>query len=290
MGQLLRADPQHNMWSKKLRLDIISDDEKKKIIQGEICQIEKSMRVVLAKKDGEIWENKLAISAVARENKELQKQLLETEKEINEQKGELADCYGIIEQKDEEIGNIHEEKNKKESEFNECKKTYQENYESYHEMLVKREMELSILQTELTQSRNKVKEVASSSKANEEKQTKKLSFEKDRTNNLENSFIVASTLFFDKQFMLEYNLVLEEEKNVSEIETEIKKCEIMEKINAEFKEESDQLLSRNNQLGVEIKRLNDVRKQLDETNFKYVSELKIEKQEHKSTKHKLEDE
>ena len=64
----MRADPQHNMLSKKLRLDIISDDEKKKIIQAEICQIEKSMRVVLAKKDREIWESKLAISAVAREN------------------------------------------------------------------------------------------------------------------------------------------------------------------------------------------------------------------------------
>ena len=51
-----------NMLSKKLRLDIISDDEKKKIFQSEICQLENNIRGVLAHKDREVRENKLAFS------------------------------------------------------------------------------------------------------------------------------------------------------------------------------------------------------------------------------------
>ena len=93
-------------------MDIISDEEKKKIIHSEICKIEKCIRSSLSNKEIEIGENKLAFSAVARENTKVKKELVKKEQEIEHVKRELAECLVSIQQRDEDIENILEDKDK----------------------------------------------------------------------------------------------------------------------------------------------------------------------------------
>ena len=81
------------MFNKKLRLDIISEDETKKIILAEICKIEENVHKMLASKEREILENKLEFSVVAKENTAVKEQLVKSEGELGKKEIELDECY-----------------------------------------------------------------------------------------------------------------------------------------------------------------------------------------------------
>ena len=138
------------MLIKKLRLDIISDDEKKKIIQTELCKIENNVCRVLANKDREVRENKLAFSAVARENTEVKEKLVKSEAEIIKKNGELAECYRAFQHKEEELRKIIDDNIKKENELNRYKKIIEKIDEKHN----KYEIEKGKLVNELLNSNN----------------------------------------------------------------------------------------------------------------------------------------
>ena len=149
-----------NMLSKKPRLDIITDEEKRDIIQAELCKIQQNIRDVLANKERRISEEKLAFSAVARENTEVKDLVFKSDIEIERHRQELADCYEFIKHKDEENKNVNKENIKKEEKLIQFKQIISMHTISRNKIVMEHKSEINSLQLQLLKGEGEKKELA----------------------------------------------------------------------------------------------------------------------------------